>query len=88
MPFLFLNAEVPFLRLLEPLLPESEDELLRLARRFIQLENGRRFECLSVNVFELVGGDAKSTGREPTVRIDGRLVTYHVGALVLPLSPC
>ena len=88
MPFLCLNAEVVLLRLLGPLLPESDEELLRLARRFIQLENGRRFECLSVIGLGLAGGYTK--GQRPEVdSVDiPKLVTYHVIVLVLQQSPC
>ena len=61
MPFLFLNADTVALRLPDPLgVPdplgaESDEELLRFASRFIQFENGRRFECLSIIVPKLAG---------------------------------
>ena len=84
---MFLNPEVVLLRLLEPLLPESDEELLRLARRFIQLENGRRFECLSVIVPELAGGYTNGHRIKADILDRPKLATYHVVALVLQLPP-
>ena len=45
--FLFFEEESGWFRLFVPPGAESDDGCLRLARRFIQLEKGRRRECLS-----------------------------------------
>lgn len=51
--FLDLDAVGAAICLLAPFELESDDEFFRLARRFIQLVNGRRRECRSIGPVSL-----------------------------------